>query len=218
MSQQINLYNTALKAPPQRFGADVVVGGLAATALVVVATSVWTQVRTHQLKQEVASVRASQAEEKQRLSASLASLPSSTSQAGALEQQLAQSDAALLQRRAVLDELTRGRLDDRHRRSVLLRRVAQTVPKSVWLTQVDIDDSRLELQGRTLEPESLRPWLAQLAADPILPGQPLAALKIERDTAGGTATPGVQDPWIFTMVSKPELSAHTVADASGAVR
>ena len=218
MSQQINLYNTALKAPPQRFGAEVVVAGLAATALVVVATSVWTQVLTHQLTREVTSVRAGQSEDKQRLSATLASLPSSTSQADALEQQLAQVEASLLQRRAVLDELTRGRLDDSHRRSVLLRRVAQTVPKSVWLTKIDIDESRLELHGRTLEPESLRPWLAQLAADPILPGQPLASLKIERDTTGGTATPGSQEPWIFTMVSKPVLSTHTVAYASGAVR
>jgi Tfp pilus assembly protein PilN len=218
MSQQINLYSTALKAPPQRFGAEVVAAGLAATAFVVVASSLWTQFRTHQLQQDVAAVRASQTEEKQRLSASLASLPSSASQAGALEQQLAQAEAALLQRRAVLDELTRGRLDDHHRRSVLLRRIALTVPASVWLTQIDIDDSRLELHGRTLEPESLRPWLAQLAADPILPGQPLAALKIERDTAAGTATPGARDPWLFTMVSKPDLATRTVADASGAMR
>jgi Tfp pilus assembly protein PilN len=218
MSQQINLYSTALKAPPQRFGAEVVAAGLAATALVVVATSIWTQFRTHQLQQDMAALRASQTEERQRLSASLASLPSSASQAGALEQQLAQAEAALLQRRAVLDELTRGRLDDHHRRSVLLRRVAQTVPTSVWLTQIDIDDSRLELHGRTLEPESLRPWLAQLAADPILPGQPLAALKIERDTATGTPAPGARDPWLFTMVSQPVLATRTVADASGAVR
>lgn len=218
MSQQINLYSHALKAPPQRFGAEVVVAGLAATALVVVIASVWTQALTRSLKQDVATMRASQAQEKQRLSASLAGLPSSASQAGALEQQLAQADAALLQRRAMLDELMRGRLDENHRRSVLLRRVAQTVPTSVWLTQIDIDDSRLELHGRTLEPESLRPWLAQLANEPMLPGQPLAALKIERDVAGSSAAPGARDPWIFSVVSKADAGVRTVADASGALR
>jgi Tfp pilus assembly protein PilN len=218
MSQQINLYSTALKAPRQRFAADVIAAGLAVTALIVVCTCLWAQALTRSVQQDVASARASLAADKQRLAASLASLPSSANQAGALEQQLAQADAALLQRRAVLDELTRGRLDDSHRRSVLLRRVAQTVPKSVWLTQIDIDDSRLELHGRTLAPESLRPWLAQLAAEPILPGQPLAALKIERDTTSATATPGTQDPWVFTMVSKADVGLRTVADASGAVR
>jgi Tfp pilus assembly protein PilN len=218
MSQQINLYNTALKAPPQRFGAEVVVAGLAATALVVVIACVWIQALTRNLQHDVAAMRTSQAQEKQRLSATLASLPSSASQAGALEQQLAQADAALMQRRAVLDELTRGRLDENHRRSVLLRRVAQTVPTSVWLTQIDIADNRLELHGRTLEPESLRPWLAQLAAEPILPGQPLAALKIEREVAGSAATVGAQAPWIFTVVSKADAGVHTLADASGALR
>ena len=153
-----------------------------------------------------------------KVSASLASLPSSESQVGALEQQLAQADAVLLQRRAVLDELTRGRLDDNHRRSVLLRRVAQTLPKSVWLTQIDITDNRLELHGRTLEPESLRPWLAQLATDPILPGQPLSALKIERDTGSAAVNPGAQEPWVFTMVSKADTAPRIVADASGAQR
>lgn len=215
MSQQINLYNTALKAPAQRFAADMVVASLAVTALVVVAACLWAQALTRGMQQDMAAVRASQVQEKQQLSANL---PSSENQAGALEQQLAQVDAALLQRRAVLDELTRGRLDDNHRRSVLLRRVAQTLPKSGWLTKIDITDNRLELHGRTLEPESLRPWLAQLAAEPILPGQPLAALKIERDNASAALNPGAQEPWVFTMVSKADTGPRIVADASGAVR
>ena len=218
MSQQINLYSTALKAPAQRFAAEMVVASLAATALVVVAACLWAQALTRGMQQDMAAVRASQVQEKQQLSASLANLPSSESQAGALEQQLAQADAALLQRRAVLDELTRGLLDDNHRRSVLLRRVAQTVPQSVWLTKIDITDNRLELHGRTLEPESLRPWLAQLAADPILPGQPLAALKIERDPASAALNPGTQEPWVFTVVSKADTGPRIVADASGALR
>ena len=215
MSQQINLYSTALKAPAQRFAAEMVVASLAVTALVVVAACLWAQALTRGMQQDMAAVRASPVQEKQQLSANL---PSSESQAGALEQQLAQADAALLQRRAVLDELTRGLLDDNHRRSVLLRRVAQTVPQSVWLTKIDITDNRLELHGRTLEPESLRPWLAQLAADPILPGQPLAALKIERDTASAALNPGTQEPWVFTVVSKADTGPRIVADASGALR
>lgn len=218
MSQQINLYSTALKAPPQRFPAEMVAMALGVTALAVVASCVWTQSFTHSLEQDAALARANLANEKQQLAIRLANLPSSATQAGALEQQLAQADAALLQRRAVLDELTRGRLDENHRRSVLLRRVAQTVPKAVWLTQIDLEDSHLELHGRTLEPESLRPWLAQLAAAPILLGQPLAALKIERDTTGTHAPAGTQDPWVFTMVSKADVGSRTVADASGAMR
>jgi Tfp pilus assembly protein PilN len=218
MSQQINLYSTALKPPAQRLSAEVLAVGLGVTALVVVAACLWAQALARSAQQDLAAARTSLAAEKQGLTTTLASLPSGANQVIALEQQLAQTDAALLQRRAVLDELMRGRLDDSHRRSVLLRRVAQTVPHSVWLTKIDIDDSRLELHGRTLEPESLRPWLAQLAAEPILPGQPLAALKIERDTGGGTAIPGTPDPWVFKMVSQTDAAGRTAADASGAVQ
>ena len=46
MSQQINLYSTALKAPRQRFAAEVIAAGLAVTALAVVATCLWAQALT----------------------------------------------------------------------------------------------------------------------------------------------------------------------------
>lgn len=218
MVQQINLYSTALQAPRQRFAATTVVIATGVTALVVAISCLWTQWLTRSAQQDATAANVRLQAEKQGLAARLARLPSAAGQAGALEQQLAQADAALLQRRAVLDELSRGRLDDAHRRSALLRRVAQTVPQAVWLTQIDIDAHRMALHGRTLEPDSLRPWLAQLNAQPILPEQPLAGLKIERATASNASTPGTPEPWNFTMVSQTPASLHAAADAPGAPR
>lgn len=218
MPQQINLYSTALQAPRQRFAAQTLAMGLGVTALLIVIGCLGVQWQTHQVRHDAALARAQHLQDKQHLSARLASLPSTASTAGALEQQLAQTQAALQQRHAVLDELMRGRLDELHRRSALLRRVAQTVPSAVWLTQVDIDDQRLTLHGRTLEPDSLRPWLAQLNAQPYLPEQPLAGLKIERDGAAPATTAGTPEPWRFTLVSQTTASLRAADNTAGAAR
>lgn len=215
MSQQINLYSTALPAPRERFSAEAVAAGIAVTAGVVVALCVWSFAVTRNAGADADAARAVQAQEQAQLTASLAGLPSGGTESGALEQQLAQAQTALQQRRAVLDELTRGQVHDGNRRSAMLRRVAQTVPATAWLTQIDIDDSRLELVGRTLQPEHLRPWLAELTVQPIVPGQPLAALKIERDSGAVTAA-GAPEPWVFTVVSKADVAARTPTDTPGA--
>lgn len=217
MPQQINLYSTALQAPRQRFAAQTLALGLGVTALLIVIACLGVQWQARQVQHDAALARDQHLQNKQRLAARLASLPATAGAAGALEQQLAQTQATLQQRHAVLDELMRGRLDELHRRSALLRRVAQTVPAAVWLTQVDIDDQRLTLHGRTLEPDSLRPWLAQLNAQPFLPEQPLAGLKIERDSAAPTAAAGTPEPWRFTLVSQSTASLRA-ADTAGAAR
>ena len=217
MPQQINLYSTALKAPPQRFAAETLAVGLGITALLIVIGCLWVQWQTRQVQHDAALARTQHLQDKQRLTARLADLPSTAGTASALEQQLAQTLALLKQQRALLDELMQGQLDEQHKRSALLRRVAQTVPAAVWLTQVDIDDHRLTLHGRTLEPDSLRPWLAQLNAQPFLPEQPLAGLKIERDNAAPTTTSGTPEPWRFTLVSQTAASLHA-ADTAGAAK
>lgn len=217
MPQQINLYSTALQAPRQRFAAQTLALGLGVTALLIVIACLGAQWQARQVQHHATLARDQHLQNKQRLAARLASLPATAGAAGALEQQLAQTQATLQQRHAVLDELMRGRLDELHRRSALLRRVAQTVPAAVWLTQVDIDDQRLTLHGRTLEPDSLRPWLAQLNAQPFLPEQPLAGLKIERDSAAPTAAAGTPEPWRFTLVSQSTASLRA-ADPAGAAR
>lgn len=217
MPQQINLYSTALKAPRQRFAAETVAMGLGVTALLIVIGCLWVQWQTHHLQHDAALARNHHLQDKQRLAARLASLPANADTASALEQQLAQTHASLKQQRAMLDELMQGKLDELHQRSALLRRVAQTVPSAVWLTQVDIDDHRLTLHGRTLEPDSLRPWLAQLNAQPFLPEQPLAGLKIERDSATPAAASGTPEPWRFTLVSQSTASLRE-ADTAGAAR
>ncbi|MEI2678473.1 MAG: PilN domain-containing protein [Burkholderiaceae bacterium] len=203
MSQQINLFQEGLLAPKQRFSAEVMAGTVLAGAVLIVAMSLWTLSTLGTLKKEAVAARAVQAQEQARLNAALAAYPSGERESAALQQQLVQAEATLQTRRALLDELERGRLDGENSRSALLQRVALTVPASAWLTDIQIEDDRLELSGRTLRPEDLRPWLARLATQPITAGQPLTDVRIERGAAPGSATApaGAPESWGFTMVS-----------------
>ena len=78
--------------------------------------------------------------------------------------------------------------------------------------------SRLELNGMTLQPEALRPWLAQLAQHPLTAEQRLAAMKLERVAtsrpapAGAGSVPSGAPTWSFQLVS--QTPAVTVADAA----
>ena len=223
MSQQINLFQEGLLAPKQRFSAEVMAGTVLAGAVLIVAMSLWTLSTLGTLKKEAAAARAVQAQEQARLNAALAAYPSGERESAALEQQLVQAEATLQTRRALLDELQRGRLDGENSRSALLQRVALTVPASAWLTDIQIEDDRLELSGRTLRPEDLRPWLARLATQPITAGQPLTDVRIERGAAPGAATApaGAPESWGFTMVSSTGLgraTATAMSPGTGAVR
>ena len=81
--------------------------------------------------------------------------------------------------------------------SVVLRLLAQTLPASMWLTEVRLTEGRIELSGQTQQPEALRPWLDRLRTEPALAGQSLQALKVERSVV----STGVAETWDFRVVN-----------------
>lgn len=206
MAQQINLFSPILLAPKRHFSAIAMVQALAVFGTVLVALCVWVVSSSAALRRDLQSTDLAQAGERQRLTQALA-VPAAASGV-ALEQELAQGQQALAARRALLEALSQGRLVEGRSHAAMLRMVAQTVPPSVWLTDIRLVEGRLDLSGMSLQPEALRPWLAQLAQHPLTATQHLAAMKLERMTstsalpAGAQPLPPSTPVWSFQLVSQ----------------
>ena len=215
MAQQINLYSPILLAPKRYFSAQAMLQSLAVLAVGLAALSLWSVNHTQGLRRNLVSATAADSAEQQRLQVALAARPAAPTNVSALEQELVQARKQLADREALLASLSTPTPGSRISRSTLLRLLAQTLPMSSWLTEVKLEGGRVELAGVTLQPETLRPWLDRLQAEPALAGQALQALQVERRAAD--AGPG-RESWSFRVVSSNRVGVarpapDTPADA-----
>lgn len=218
MAQQINLLTPILLAPKRYFSALTLLQATAVMLVAGVAASVWLQQRERHTEAEHQALMAQWAQQRQQLQVAQASLPP-PQDASALQQQLQQFETGNAQRRALLTSLGR---DGAHaaglRHSDMLALLARSAPDAVWLTEVRYTPGRLELAGGTLNTAVLRPWLSQLAVHPLMAGQELTALRVDRAgaspadgnnlfdrNAGGL--PAALPVWGFRVVSAPAAAA-----------
>ena len=225
MPQQINLLTPILLAPKRYLSALTL---LQATGLLVaagLAVALWLQQRDRTAEREHQALLARYAAERQSLAVAQAALPPPVD-AATVQQQLLPLEAGNAERRALLQVLGSENGDKHGRRhSDLLALIARSLPEPAWLSELRYAPGRLELVGGTLDTAVLRPWLTQVTAHPLLAGQQLSALRVERLGAPGTdasnppllerASPLPQTAppvWAFRVVSAP------AAPASGASR
>jgi Tfp pilus assembly protein PilN len=97
-------------------------------------------------------------------------------------------------RSRLLAELQQGLLAPGRGHAARLQLLAQTIPAQVWVTALRADAGHLEVSGFTLEPAVLNDWVARLARSPVLAGQQLARVKVER-------APGDRPLWAFSLGS-----------------
>jgi Tfp pilus assembly protein PilN len=224
MPQQINLLTPILLAPRRYFSALTLLqaSGLMLAAGVVAA--VWLQQRDHSAESTHQELLARYAAERQQLSLAQASLPVPVDGAAAQQQVLA-LQTGNDERRALLQALgAEGDARPGQRHSDLLALIARSLPEAVWLGELHYTPGRVELVGGTLDTAVLRPWLGQLAGHPLLAGQQLSALRVERlgapgSTAGNNpllvGTSQVAQAglpvWAFRVVSAPATATPGVA-------
>jgi len=197
MAQQINLYSPILMAQKRYFSAMAMAQSLAVLVAGLGLLGLWSVLTTATLRHELALSGTTYEGERQRLGAALASRPVVDKDASALMQELAQAERELAERQRLLDQLAPP-ASEANRRSELLRWIARTVPAPIWLSEVRLFEGRLTLTGHTLQPEALRPWLAQLAEQPSLAGQKLYAVKVEHSDSAAAAG---ADSWSFQVAS-----------------
>jgi len=224
MAQQINLHSPILLSTKRYFSALAMAKGLVAIAIGAAALCAWMTIQTQALRKDLLATERSNVSEKQLLMNAIAINPALGTSTTALEQNLKALEQTSARRREALAELTRGTVREGRSHSALLRLVANTVPQPVWLTEVNGAAGRLEISGMTLDPSVLRPWIAQLAADPQLAGQQLATVHVERANplAPGAVRPiGVPalnrnlEAWAFTIASgEPKPPAQTASGAA----
>lgn len=223
MPQQINLLTPILLAPRRYFSAQMLLqasGLLLAAGLV---AALWLQQRDRQAEADHQALQARDAAERQALTVARAALPAALDPA-AVQQQLLPLEAGNAERRALLQSLGAGGGREGLRHSDLLALVARSLPEAAWLGELRYAPGRVELSGGTLDTAVLKPWLAQLAAHPLLAGQELTALRVERLGAPGTeASPSPllsrNGPlaaaglpvWAFRVVSAPATPASAPA-------
>ena len=195
MAQQINLYNPILLVPRRYFSAAAMVQALVLLVLGLTALCAWSVHSTLRLGHDLASATQAHKDEKQRLVAQLAQRAPPPKDLSALQQELAQARQRLAERQQLLAELAPTAGLPAAQRSALLKLLAHTVPAPVWLTDVRMADGRVEIEGLTLQPEALQPWLARLSAHAALADQALRAVKVERREGSDG------DAWRFRVLS-----------------
>ncbi|MEY4883783.1 MAG: hypothetical protein RIS34_1637 [Pseudomonadota bacterium] len=216
MAQQINLCTPILLTQKRYFSAQTLLQSLALFLVLGGVLCAYWVMSLNSASSGLKKTLDAQAPELANLQAAVAA---SKALAGSSEVALAQevlvSRAELAQRQAVLDELHRGVFRDGRGHSARLQLVATSIPGQVWVTDVKGDEARLEVSGFTLEPAALNEWVAKLSESPLLEGQKLATVKVEKVKTEVAATQGmtpqtlaatqlalsVRRPlWMFTLV------------------
>jgi Tfp pilus assembly protein PilN len=208
MAQQINLCTPIFLTQKRYFSAHAMLQALVVFVLLggaMAAYWVWTlQSFSDSLEHTIASNQSEVTRMEAAIKASKAvSGPAEANRTQALQARKAE----LKQREQLLEASQRGLFRAGWGHSARLQLVAQSIPAQVWVTEIKSDDNRLELVGRTLEPAALNDWVKRLAASPLMQGQSLSTVKVERATnaRGGTIT-GAADgagpaAWTFSLVS-----------------
>ncbi|MDR7267504.1 Tfp pilus assembly protein PilN [Pelomonas saccharophila] len=217
MAQQINLLTPILLAPKRYFSALTLVQATGLLLVAGLAAALWLQQRDRSAEAQHQALLAQYTTERQQLAVAQAGLPAPLD-AATVQQQLLPLTAGNADLRALLKVLGVDTAGQHH--SDLLALLATTLPESAWLTELRYTPGRVELVGGTLDTAVLRPWLARLASHPLLAGQELSALRVERLGAPGTQAGG--DPllsrgsplmasglpvWAFRVVSAPAQAA-----------
>ena len=206
MPQQINLSAPVLLTERRYFSALTMAQALLMLVLLggsLAAYGVWS-VRTAAASIKLTLDR--QAPELARLRAALA--PATAASGGGEKELLQELQAArnrLAERSAVLAEARRGLMKPDQGHSAVLQLVAQSIPPQVWVNEVLADNAQLEVHGFTQDPAVLNSWVDRLSQSPLLAGQQLARVKVERVAAGGSSGAGAnvsaRPLWTFVLAS-----------------
>ena len=171
MSQQINLYNPALAPKVELFSGQSVLLGLA--VIFGLSALAWALV-AHDLSRIAAreQVQAAQLLKVQGEVTSLAQQVAARKPSAQLETELANLDALLGARNAVMTILNSGALGDTRGVSAYFRALANQSTQGLWLTGFSIvgAGNDIEIQGRALDADLVPAYLRKLRREDLLRG------------------------------------------------
>jgi Tfp pilus assembly protein PilN len=212
MAQQINLCNPIFLTQKHYFSAQTMARSLGVFVLLGGALSGYWSWSLQSISEGYRKTVTANQREVERLKAAIQVNKANSAPAdAALIQALQASRTELQQREQWIEELRRGLFREGLGHSARLQLVARTIPAQAWVTEIRATDRQLELAGYTLEPASLNGWMTRLADSPLLQGQQLSVVKVERvpddvrtTGAGSSSTvvrPGGATVWSYRLVT-----------------
>ena len=180
--RQINLYNASLIPTREIFSARLMVAWVFMAVIAMAAIAWWAVVEKRKVSAEVANLASRQTVERARKTAVLPSgevLPT-PQELAAREQALRNQQALLETRRARLEALKRGMASENGGPSALMRLIANSAPPQVWVTEVRVAGSHIDISGKTLDPNTIGVWLDYLRTSVYFAVKPVPAVRLER--------------------------------------
>lgn len=215
MPQQINLFSSVKSTPKSSFSAQCMLRALTVFVLLGGGLSAYWVWSLQSAGEDLKKFLATQSLELESMKVAVAKSKVGGGQVGsALTQELQGLRTELLQREKLAQEWQRGLLRPGWGHAAKLLLIAQSIPAQVWVTEVIADEKQFQVDGFTLDPTALNDWVGKLATSPLLKGQALSTVKIDRvvaPPAPASAASAEQRPmWSFNLVSavgKPSAAA-----------
>ena len=217
MPQQINLCTPIFLTQKRYFSAQTMASALGVFVLLgSLLSGYWTWTLKSLSEGYQQSVSANQREITRLQAAIRLNRENSAPADAALVQELQARQGELERRQALLAELKRGLLRDGQGHAARLQLVARSIPPQAWVTTIKADEQSLELGGYTLEPVALNGWMERLAQSPLLQGQQLSVVKVERVATDGRG-PGAAPAPVLARAAGVPLWAYTLVTAAAPV-
>lgn len=219
MSQQINLYNPALRKPREWLTAGGLVSAVGLALLVVLMASAVTRFSLSRAAAEAEEAEQALRAEQNQLNAVNAQLAALRHDA-ALQRQIDIAQAQLKGREEILAALGEIAIEPGKGFANYLRGLARQSINGLWLTGVTIGPANeLSIRGRTTSQSLVADYVRQLAADPVFNGHRFAQMTMgqtEQPKPDGeaikTSTAGLPRPLEFNLLTVP---ATDTASATG---
>ncbi|MGZ8259330.1 MAG: PilN domain-containing protein [Caldimonas sp.] len=184
MTQNINLYDPALRERRDWLAVDHAAALVGVAALAVVLAAGWARgslARAAPVATQLdADVNAERAAMQQLAARSTTRRPDAT-----LEGEVARAERALARRRGTLEHVQASGLGRDGGFAAELEALARQSTQGLWLTGVALRDGDVQLRGRALDAALIPRYVQRLEAEPALQGRGFKALAIDRPLETG---------------------------------
>jgi hypothetical protein len=217
MTQNINLYDSSLRAKREWLTAANAATAVGVSVLVVALAGGWAMHDVSKLRQPAAETRTA-LEAAQKELVDLTQRVAQTKPDAQLQAELRLTQLAVTQRQSAFVLLQAGGLGNETGHANALSAFARQSIHGLWLTGVVLDNQQVALRGRSTNPELIPSYVSRLNKEAALQGRSFRALSIERplEQAAAASAPARSAPFVeFSLVSAQGAEALPTSTPEG---
>lgn len=182
MTQRINLYQDSLRPKQDPWSFDRVSQALGLLTLALAIYTAYLGFGVYQATQLWAAQQTELQSQQQKMTELEAQLDQQNQHA-LLDQQLEQTQQRLSLYQRLSDQITMLQHPEHHPFSGYLTGLAQRPVQGAWLTRIALDEggASMEIEGRSLSPETVPEMLLQMKSQKVFTGRRFAQMEIQRE-------------------------------------